>query len=240
MLGGDTAAFWGALRYYKSNHEESYVLTSDFTQEYQAYTGLSLNWFFDEWLYKAGHPKYQVNWYADSLGPGNWEAHVTIDQVQSHDYNVPTFKMPIPLEFATAQGDTTFVVWDSLETQAFTLSMLAKPTLLRFDPDNWVIDSHKVTTGVDEKPVDVTVKFLSAGPNPVRNRYTVCYTAPCGAVAEIALYSVDGRLVAKRSMISSEGRNDLVVDFRPFTPGLYIAEFRVNGVRLARTKAVRP
>ena len=238
MLGGDTMAFWAALRYYKNNHAESYALTKDFVQEYQAFTGLTLDWFFGEWLYKPGYPEYRVIWSADSIGSGLWQVNLTINQIQSHNYGVPTFKMPVPMKFTGPSLDTTLVVWDSLDAQNFSFVISGKPTALKFDPENWIIDEHTVQTGVTEE-APAGVRLLSLGPNPARDAFRVEFIAPAGISAELSLYSVDGRFAARNGVLSSDGLNALSVDLSGLPSGLYFTEFKVDGKRLAETKVVK-
>ena len=240
MLGGDTLAFWAALRYYKDNHADSYALTKDFTQEYKAFTGLTLDWFFGEWLYKPGYPEYSVIWSADSLGSDLWQVNFTINQIQSHNYGVPTFKMPVPMKFTGTSLDTTVVVWDSLETQNFSFVLSGKPTALRFDPENWIIDEHTVHTGVIEIPSQVTeTRLLALGPVPARNMFRVEFLAPEGLRAELSLYGVDGRLAKREKGLTTDGLNVLGMNLAGIPEGLYFADFRVDGKRLVATKVVK-
>ena len=239
LLGGDTLAFWAALRYYKDNHAQSYALTKDFTQEYAAFTGLTLDWFFGEWLYKPGYPKYQVIWSKDSLGAGLWQVNITINQTQSHNYGVPYFKMPVPLQLMGG-CDTTVIAWDSLDTQNFSFTVSGKPNILRFDPENWIIDEHTVHTGVIETPSHVTeTRLLSLGPVPARDMFRVEYLAPEGLRAELSLYGVDGRLVGREKSTTANGLNVIGVNLACLPQGLYFTEFRVDGKRLFATKVVK-
>ncbi len=240
MLGGDTLAFWAALRYYKENHAHSYALTKDFTQEYQAFTGLDLGWFFGEWLYKPGYPKYSVIWSRDSIGSGLWQVNITINQIQSHDYGVPTFKMPVPMKFTGTSLDTTVVAWDSLETQNFSFVLSGKPTALRFDPENWIIDQHTVQTGIAETaPGPTETRLLSLGPVPARNAFRVEFLAPEGLSAELSLYSVDGRLAVRERLTTSGGLNAVSANLTGLPQGLYFTEFSVDGKRLVSLKVVK-
>ncbi|MEO0179851.1 MAG: M1 family aminopeptidase [candidate division WOR-3 bacterium] len=240
LLGGDTLAFWAALRYYKNNHAESYALTRDFTQEYQAFTGLSLGWFFDEWLYRPGHPKYDVGWEADSIGGGMWQVGVLIKQTQSHDYGVPTFKMPVPMRFRDGTLDTTVILWDSLDVQGFSITLPGKPTTLQFDPENWIIDEHIVHIGIDEGASDrIATRIISVGPTPTRNIFRIEFVSCGGIPADLKAYSVDGRLVCRESAITKPGLNSVSVDLSRAPAGLYIVELKLGGRGLLSTKVVR-
>lgn len=48
------------IRYYVQANAGKSVTTSDFEQAIQVATGDSLHWFFDQWIYKMGHPIFEI------------------------------------------------------------------------------------------------------------------------------------------------------------------------------------
>jgi len=94
-----------------------------------------LNWFFDQWVYGKYRPHYELNW-ADSLVGENHFVNLTLNQVQA---NTDLFKMPLEIKILTASGDTTFVVWDSLASQAFQFEIPDEALLVELDPNGWVL-----------------------------------------------------------------------------------------------------
>jgi len=142
ILGNDTSLFFGALRYYRNQHEGSYALTSDFVEDVETYTGRDLSWFFNQWVYEAGWPEYEVRWKTWQDSSENWKVVVRIEQVQPSP--VPTFKMPLELGFASEAGTEIHTVWDSLDVQHFIFTVRNRPDTLIFDPMNWVLDRHTV------------------------------------------------------------------------------------------------
>ncbi|HEX9007255.1 MAG TPA: M1 family metallopeptidase, partial [Bacteroidota bacterium] len=54
--------FWRAIRHYVAAYRFQAVETNDLKQAIEQATGQNLYWFFDEWLYKAGHPVYDVSY----------------------------------------------------------------------------------------------------------------------------------------------------------------------------------
>ena len=142
ILGKDTSLFFGALRYYRSRHEGSYALTSDFTDDVQTYTGRDLNWFFNEWVYEPGWPVYDVRWNRFDEG-GSWSLLLWVEQTQP--VGAPTFKMPIEVKVFTPSGDTTVVIWDSLDVQHFWITLSDRPDSILWDPENWVLEQHTLT-----------------------------------------------------------------------------------------------
>ncbi len=142
VLDKDTSLFFGALRYYRSRHSGSYALTSDFVNDVQTYTGRDLSWFFNQWVYEPGWPVYNVKWNRIDDG-GSWRLLLWVEQIQPA--GAPTFKMPIEVKVFTPSGDTTVVIWDSLDVQHFWITLNDRPDSVVWDPDNWVLEQHTVT-----------------------------------------------------------------------------------------------
>ncbi|HID74707.1 MAG TPA: hypothetical protein EYP56_01775 [Planctomycetaceae bacterium] len=69
VLGDDL--FWKAMRRCMKKHAFTTVETSQFRIAIEEATGQGLNWFFDEWLYRGGHPEYDVryDWDGQRKGP---------------------------------------------------------------------------------------------------------------------------------------------------------------------------
>ncbi len=192
ILGKDTSLFFGALRYYRSRYEGSYALTGDFIGDVQTYTGRDLSWFFNEWVYEPGYPVYRVRWnaYPDSLGP--WRLVMVIEQIQPA--GAPTYRMPIEVRWVSDSLDTTFVIWDSLDVQIFTLTWDYPPDSILWDPDNWVLERHIVrhdpTIGIREvvsaRSRDITVRVEGG---------RAVILPPLGS-DEVAVYDPSGRRLA--------------------------------------------
>ncbi len=59
-------------------------------------TGRELGWFFDEWVFKGGHPDYRVS---ATYDPKRKAEVLTVTQTQIVTANTPVFDMPIELAF---------------------------------------------------------------------------------------------------------------------------------------------
>ncbi len=191
VLDKDTSLFFGALRYYRSRHEGSYALTSDFVSDVQTYTGRDLSWFFNEWVYEPGWPVYNVRWNRFNDG-GGWSILLQVEQTQPS--GAPTFKMPIEVKVFTPTGDTTVVIWDSLDVQHFWITVSDRPDSILWDPDNWVLEQHTVaydpslTVGEAAEPRsrDITVRVEGS---------RAVILPPLGS-DEVAVYDPSGRKLA--------------------------------------------
>ena len=54
------AAFSRALKNYLTTNAHQPVSTEDLRKAFEQSTGQSMDWFFDEWLYKMGHPIFEI------------------------------------------------------------------------------------------------------------------------------------------------------------------------------------
>jgi aminopeptidase N len=72
--------FRAALALYAGRHAHDLVETADFRQAIEDATGEPLDWFFEQWIYRAGHPRIRVSWMHD---PARRLLAVEIEQLQA-------------------------------------------------------------------------------------------------------------------------------------------------------------
>jgi aminopeptidase N len=95
-----------SLAHYLKKHAYSNVETNDLVQAIQDKTGRDLNWFFDQWVYRGGEPKYAVK-YNDVTTAGNQRiTEITVEQVHAQNEQVSLFKMPIVFQVYYKDGST--------------------------------------------------------------------------------------------------------------------------------------
>jgi len=100
VLLGDEAFFRG-LQLYATRHQHGLVESEDLRRAMEDASGLHLRWFFDQWVYLAGHPKVSVGHRVDAE---SGRLRITLRQTQGTDGLIPTFHLPIDLEIATSTG----------------------------------------------------------------------------------------------------------------------------------------
>lgn len=151
--------FWRALRHYITKHQFMPVETNDFKVAIEEATGQNLYWFFDQWVYKAGHPVFAVS--------SAWQdsAHtlrLSVRQTQTVDSLTGIFRTPVDIEITTSEGAFTHrVTINSLDT-VLVLPAPSKPRMVIFDKGNWLLKELDVT-----KPVEDWVVQLEEARNPV-------------------------------------------------------------------------
>jgi aminopeptidase N len=169
FVEGDTAwenpgVLYRALRAYGDSFKYGTVSTDDFQRINEQFSGQDLDWFFNEWVYDRGYPKYTISWNKQALGD-SWQVTATLSQ-RNDTNSVRLFHMPYPVRF-NCGSESTLVVFRPQDTIALDTFMLAAEPLSNTpDPDNWVLDSSRVT-GIQEVPSD-QVLVTSIGPTIVR------------------------------------------------------------------------
>jgi len=137
MLRGvvGTDNFWNGIRAYYKKYYNKNATTSDFRLVMEETSGMDLEWFFQQWLYKGGALKYDGGWQYNSKKS---LVEISIDQVQKDGYE---FKMPLDIGiYFAGDNDPQFenVLVDKNEN-TFTIKVPAEPEKIVLDPNKWVL-----------------------------------------------------------------------------------------------------
>lgn len=127
-----------AIKYYLLKHAYKNVDSHDLLVAFEESLGMSLGWFWEEWLYKAGEPDFQVEFYNTNNSKGEQEHHYSIKQVQEINDYTSLFKMPVVLEVHYKDGSIqSKKVWVEKEHHDFVLSNKDKKEVdyVLFDPN---------------------------------------------------------------------------------------------------------
>lgn len=110
--------------------------TRDFIATAEEVSGQSLGWFFDQWLYRPGHPRLDVSAEWD---PAEQRLRMEIHQVQDSTGGVPVFEFPVVIGLI---GPTTVereTLWVRTRKEVFMLASSEEPLLVRFDEGNTLL-----------------------------------------------------------------------------------------------------
>jgi len=150
-LGEDN--WWRAINYYLRKYAHQPVETGQFRIAIEESTGQSMDWFFDEWLYRMGHPVFRVT---QNYDPTAKALKLTVEQIQKPDpdsqYPQATlFKTPADIEIGTAT-DTRIerVLIEPKKEQVFTFKADSKPLLVNFDYRGTLIKELEFNKTTDE------------------------------------------------------------------------------------------
>ncbi|HKW45355.1 MAG TPA: M1 family aminopeptidase, partial [Candidatus Eremiobacteraceae bacterium] len=135
QLGDDL--FWETLHNYVDSNQRRNVETVDLARAIEKTSGRNFAAFFDQWVFKAGHPEFKVRFAWDAARS---QALITVSQTQKVDESTPLFSTPITIEFGTGKGKIErFDVTCDAHEQTFCFALKAKPHTFVFDPDADVV-----------------------------------------------------------------------------------------------------
>ncbi len=126
-----------AIRHYVKEFKHRNVDTRDFSDAIREATGYNVDWFFNEWLYKGGHPVFDVSY---KYHPSSQQVVMSVDQVQKVDSMTPVYKTPVDIYIATPMANFTKRVWIDSASNTFTFSVPDKPLMVNFDQGHWLLD----------------------------------------------------------------------------------------------------
>jgi aminopeptidase N len=187
--------FFDALAAHRAAHEYGNAVTPEFQATVEAVSGQDLDWFFTQWIYDVGYPKYEYSWLADSTS-GGYNLNLVIDQVQT---NGPVFTMPVDVKVTMAAGDSLFVVWVDEEHEAFDLVMPGEPTTVEIDPDNWILKTAVEVpyAAISERVPCADLSLEQNRPNPFGQSTWIRFSIPRPQHVRLEIYDAAGRKIAK-------------------------------------------
>jgi len=139
--------FQKAISHFLHKHEFQPADTHDFLTAIKETTGQNLDWFFDQWLYKPGHPIFESGY---TWNETSKETVIKISQVQDFSKNVPVYKTPVNLSVVTNKGKKTTKVWLKNKVDEFRLECKEKPLMVRFDDGNFLLKEWTFQKSEDE------------------------------------------------------------------------------------------
>ncbi|HEX9103006.1 MAG TPA: M1 family aminopeptidase [Polyangia bacterium] len=139
------ARFWKAIRHYVKKHAGGSVETRDLARAVDEATGWNPDRFFEQWVFKAGHPELKIE---TSWDDEQKLCRLAIAQTQKVEGDTPLFHFPLPVRFVVdgAASDVTLTVSAAAET--FVVPLAGKPSQVLPDPGNNILKT------LDEKKAD--------------------------------------------------------------------------------------
>ncbi|CAN5575816.1 M1 family aminopeptidase [soil metagenome] len=147
--------FFKSLNHYLTTNAHQPVQTEQLRIAIEEATGQSMDWFFDQWLYKMGHPVFEVTKSYDSAKK---QLTLNVKQTQKVDPNnefpqVEFFRTFVDIEI----DDNVQRVWIEPKAEnTFTFSSAAEPKLVNFDYEGTLLKELKFDKSVDELVYQMT------------------------------------------------------------------------------------
>ena len=132
------AAFYQAMRRYLEVNRGQNVVTADLAKAVEQATGVSVDQFFDEWVYGAGAPRFEVSYAYDDAAR---QVKLSVEQTQKVEGRVGLFHVPVEVEITTAAGRKSFPVEVAKASEKFTFPVDGPPLMVLFDKGNTILKS---------------------------------------------------------------------------------------------------
>lgn len=140
--------FWRAIQHYTQRNQWREVITADLERAVEEATGRSMARFFEQWLYKSGHPEFTVRY---SWDDEHSMARLSVSQTQQVTDVTPLFVTPVEIGFMVPEAAdgahdenalaqlVTYRVQIEQAEHTFYFPLARRPRSVRFDQGGWLI-----------------------------------------------------------------------------------------------------
>ncbi len=128
--------FFRTLRYFLHKHEFQPVDTHDLMIAVKEATGQNLDWFFEQFIYKPGHPEFKISY---EWGKKTNKVLLKVAQVQDFSLGIPVYRIPVIIGITTSKKKVSKKVWIKQKEEIFEFAADEKPLLVRFDEGNFLL-----------------------------------------------------------------------------------------------------
>ncbi|MDI6767501.1 MAG: M1 family aminopeptidase [Bacteroidota bacterium] len=225
---GDTIFFRAMFNY--ANHPQlkySTASTEDFKNVCEQSSGKDLTYFFDQWIYGEGYPRYSKNWDLKDESSGYIVA-LNIKQTALNN-NPYFFIMPIDVKLIASGWDTTITVYNNSLDQLFNIPVNRIIENIQIDPDGWILK-------------DVIEEFhpnfiLNQNhPNPCLTHTSISYEVPSRMHVNLTVYNLLGQKI--KTLVDEINPVGVYkaswTNLADFPSGVYY--YRLTGLNLTATK----
>ena len=134
ILGDDT--FFRALSTFLHQNAFKPVDTHDFMKTVKEVSGKNTDWFFEQYLFRPGHPVFEVN---KSWNETTKKLKLIILQKQDTVSGVPVYTIPINIGFVFSDNKIVKEIWLKNKVETIEFEFTSEPLLVRFDEGNFLL-----------------------------------------------------------------------------------------------------
>ena len=139
--------FFRTLSHFLHKYEFQSVDTHDFMISVKEVTGQNLDWFFEQFVFRPGHPVFDVGYSWDERSN---TLRLRVAQLQDTSKRVPIYTIPVIIGIVTAEGRRSEKVWLRQQEELFEFNLPKKPLMVRFDEGNYLLKEWTFDKDVDE------------------------------------------------------------------------------------------
>lgn len=176
--------FDGAIQAFVRNYAHKTVETVDLLRTIEETTGYNLTPLFDQYVFRGGHPDFQVSYSWD--GDNNL-AQVKIIQTQAKEEPQSLFNLKIPVGFGYVEETLTvksFTLNLQEVEQTFYLPLEKKPSFISFDVGN----NYLKTVSLEYPMAELTAQ-LQKDPDPISRIYAAIAIGKKASLEAVSILS---------------------------------------------------
>ena len=125
---GDSA-FFKALNLYLTTNKFRSAEAHQLRLAFEEVSGRDLNWFWNQWYFGSGHPKFNIT---ESYDPSTKMARLIVEQTQTGG---KVFQIPVKIDVWSGTTPVRYEKWLNNKIDTFEFATSAKPDLINFDAD---------------------------------------------------------------------------------------------------------
>ena len=136
-------AFWRGTKRYLEVNRGGNVVTADFIRAIEEANHINVDRFFNEWIYGAGAPKFDLSYTYDDA---KHQVLLKVKQMQKVEGHVGIFYAPVDVEITTPSGPKLYPITVSKDAETFSFPSDATPLMVLFDKGGYLLksaDFHK-------------------------------------------------------------------------------------------------
>ena len=229
---GDST-FFDVMRAYSNDPDLKFnsATTEDFQGVAESVSGMDLNYFFQEWIYGENYPDYNVGWNAQSIGGGQYQVSLNINQLTNS--NPTFFTMPIKVKFNYSGGDTTVTVFNDQQSQNFQIVLNNNPLSIVFDSGNWILKHLGTVTNAENGSQPSVFSLEQNYPNPFNPSTIIKFSIPQKENVSLKIYNILGKEVAVliNNDLMGEGKHQVEFDASGLNSGVYFYTIEAGNYR---------
>lgn len=221
-LINNDSVFYNMLKAYLNTFGNGNASTENFLSFINSYTGKNFNTFFNQWVYGAGYPSYQVRWNAS-----NGKLVIQVNQTNANAGS-NLFDMPLPFTIKLNGADTVIKLNNNASSQLYEIDMPGNITSVIFDADSWILknatlvrDNSLFPTNVE--PITNALTQIKVYPNPVSNVLFIENFTIKNLAASIT--DLNGKVLFQLAVIDNDG---ICTEF--LQPGMYVLNLHADGL----------
>jgi aminopeptidase N len=163
MLGDEV--FWRSVNAYLTKHARSIVETRDWMRALEDVSGRGLEQFFEQWVYRAGHPELDVK-----VEHEGGVLTITVKQTQKIDKESPAFAFPFTFDVVHGKGKPArHARRIEKASDTVTVPCAERPSFVVIDADFGVLADVKL-----DVPADMLRHQLASAPT-ARGRWLAAH-----------------------------------------------------------------